>query len=281
MILFLALLAAIGCAIFNGVAAILEKIGAGEHKITKSIHPGILWKLRKNLPYIVGIVLDLAAWVLTLVAVHNLPLFLAQPIIACSVVVTVLIERFMFKHQLKPRVIWSIFVILAGLVVIAIASTPEKSLSISHSLRLAVVIGPVVLLLIGGVFTKLESNYSNFSLAALSGLAFGGVSIAGRALIIKPPYPHLLYSSLMIAIISYGLVGILFFTLALQRTFASVVSATMIACETLLPIIVGIVFLGDHPKANLWAVVYLGIILTLSGTILIALGSDNEPSKAK
>lgn len=281
MILFLAILSAIGCAIFNGTAAILEKIGANQHNISKSIHPGILWRLRKNVPYIIGIILDLLAWILTLIAVHNLPLFLAQPIIGCSVIITVLIEHFAFMRKISKQAIISILIILAGLFLLAIISTPEKSLAISHNLKLSIIIGPILLLLLGSIFSKKQTRYAYFSLAALSGLAFGGVSIAGRALIIKQPYTHLIYTPLMLAIIGYGLVGILFFTLALQRTHASAVSAIMIACETILPITIGILLLGDHPRLNLWLGVYIGITLALAGTILIALYTETEKNLTK
>jgi len=276
MLLFLALLAAIGCAVFNGVAAILEKTGASKHETAKSVHPNLLWRLRKNLAYVIGIVLDLFAWALTLVAVHNLPLFIVQPIIACSVIITLLIEHFLFKHKLSSKFIGSVGIILLGLVLLAVVSTPEKSQAISHNLKWLIVLSPVLLLLLGSVFSKIQKHYSIFTLAALSGISFGGVSVAGRVLVIKQPYVHILYSSLMLAIIAYGILGILFFTMALQRARASVVSATMIACETIVPIIIGISFLGDHPKHNLWALVYIGIVLTLTGTILIGLTNKDK-----
>lgn len=276
MLLFLALLAAIGCAVFNGIAAILEKTGASKHETSVSIHPGLLWKLRKNLPYVIGIILDLCAWVLTLVAVHNLPLFLVQPIIACSVIVTLLIEHFVFKHKLSSRFIGSVAVILLGLVLLAISATPEKSQPISQTLKWLIVLGPILLLILGSIFSKTKRHYSTFILAALSGIAFGGVSIAGRVLAIKSPYLHVIYSSLMLSIIAYGLLGILFFTMALQRHLASVVSSVMIACETIVPIIIGIAFLGDHPKHDLWVLVYTGIALTLAGTFLISLSTKSK-----
>jgi drug/metabolite transporter (DMT)-like permease len=276
MLLFLALLAAIGCAVFNGVAAILEKIGASKHEISKSVHPNLLWKLRKNLAYVIGIILDLCAWVLTLIAVHNLPLFIVQPIIACSVIITLVIEHYVFKHKLSPRFIGSVGVILLGLILLAIVSTPEKSQAISSSLKLIIILSPVLLVILGSIFSKIQKHYSTFALAALSGIAFGGVSIAGRVLVVKSPYLHIICSYLMLSIIAYGLIGIMYFTMALQRAQASVISATMIACETIVPIVIGIAYLGDHPKHNLWALVYIGIVLTLIGTILISLAQKNK-----
>ena len=279
MLLFLALLAAIGVTVFNGAAAILEKTGASKHELSRTVHPRLLWKLRKNRLYVIGIILDLLAWILTLIAVHNLPLFLVQPIIACSIIVTLLIEHYVFRHKISPKFSLSIGFILLGLILLAVVSTTEKSKAISNSLKLIIILGPVVLFFLGSIFSKIQKNYSSFILAALSGFAFGGVSIAGRVLVIKQPYLHIICSYLMLSIVGYGLIGILFFTMALQRNLASVVSSTMIACETILPIIVGIAFLGDHPNHNLWILVYLGIVLTVFGTILISLTQRTRPIK--
>jgi drug/metabolite transporter (DMT)-like permease len=189
--------------------------------------------------------LDLLAWLLTLFAVHDLPLFLVQPIIACSVIVTVMIEYRLFKHSFNQKLLVSAAVILAGLILLAVVSTPERAVSISHHLRLSIELFPLVLAVVGSVFSTVQKHYATFMLAGVSGLAFGGVSIAGRAIIFSHPYLHILTNPLIPAIIGYGLCGILFFTIALQRASASAVNAAMIACETLFPILIGLIFVGS------------------------------------
>jgi multidrug transporter EmrE-like cation transporter len=276
MILFFGFLAAIGCAIFNGGAAILEKIGAGQEDRSSSIHLGLLWRLRGNVPYLFGIVLDLFAWVLTLLAVHTLPLFLVQPIIACSIIVTIMIERFLFNHHANFKFIFSLLVILAGITLLALVSTPEKAAVVSNAIRWSIISAPLILIAVGTLFSSVKKKFSTYALAAVSGLAFGGVSIAGRAIIFTHSYFHLLLNPLLWATIVYGLIGILFFTTALQKASATAVNATMIACETLLPISIGLLFLGDRPKNNLWIVVAMGVILTLVGTIFIAINSKES-----
>ena len=63
----------------------------------------------------VGTVLDFLAWVLTLVAVHSLPLFVVQPIIALSVVITLLIEIFIFHRKPRRLCLMAICLIAVGL----------------------------------------------------------------------------------------------------------------------------------------------------------------------
>ena len=65
----LAVLAAAGVALANGIAAVLEKIGADKTAEAQSLKVGLLLKLLSDWPYLLGLALDGVAWILTLVAV--------------------------------------------------------------------------------------------------------------------------------------------------------------------------------------------------------------------
>ncbi|MEI7838193.1 MAG: hypothetical protein WCI37_00205 [bacterium] len=275
MIIFWAYAAAVGCAVFNGTAAILQKIGADKQKKATSSNFRILWTLKDSLSYIIGVGLDLMAFGLTLYAVHYLPLFLVQPIIAASVLVTALIEHFVFKRRITKNFILAVIIILLGLGLLAYSSNSETAKSINDPIKLLFTLTPVGLFLIGSIFTRHKSKFSTLILAAISGLAFGGISVAGRSIQINH-LTDLISNPLSYAIIGYGLVGILFFTIALQRSSATIINASMIAFETLSPIVVGLIFLGDRPRHNLWATLLLGILLAFSGTILISIMHDQK-----
>src|SRR5487761_1207014 len=114
MTLWLALLSAFGCALCNGIAAVLQKISADKETKIMSLHAGSLLRLLQDRPYVVGIILDIVAWILTLVAAHSLPLFIVQPIIAFSVVVTVSIESLFFHRKLTRETNFAIGIIVVG-----------------------------------------------------------------------------------------------------------------------------------------------------------------------
>jgi len=59
--------------------------------------------------------------------------------------------------------------------------------------------------------------------------------------------------SLVWSMLAYGLVGLLLFTIALQRSHASVVGASTTRAQSIVPIVVGIAFLGDSPRNGAWA----------------------------
>src|ERR1035437_5047348 len=139
MIFWLALAAAFGCAVCNGMAAVLQKNSADKETRATSINVGLLWRLIQDWPCIVGLILDGLAWILTLVAVHTLPLFVVQPIIAFSVVVTVLIDRFVLRHRLGDRANIAMLCIFAGLALLALSAAPERAKAVNDIVRWAII----------------------------------------------------------------------------------------------------------------------------------------------
>ena len=218
----LALLAAFGCSVSTGVAAVLQKVSADQEERVSSLHIGLLWRLLNDWPYLLGLALDGASFLLTVVAAQNLPLFVAEPVIAINVVITALLERLLFRRRLR------------GVAWVAIVGSATVALGL------------------------------------LAGVAFGGTAIAGRMLVVPHPFWQLLLSPLLWSMLAYGLVGLLLFTIALQRSHASVVGASTTAAQSIVPIVVGIAFLGDSPRNGAWAVAVAGMVLTLAGTLAIA-----------
>jgi drug/metabolite transporter (DMT)-like permease len=270
MIFWIALLAAFGCALCNGTAAILQKMSVDKEDRIQSVEAGMLLHLLRDWPYLLGGILDGVAWLLTLVAVHNLPLFVVQPIIAFSIVVTLLIERIFFHRKIPLDVSAAIGCIAFGLVLLALSSAPETASATSHHIRLAIILCPLALAASGAVAVRSNSRLSTALLAAISGLAFGGTSIVGRLLVLSRPYWHTAINPLFLALIGYGVVGIVFFTIALQRSHASVINAIMVAFETIVPICVGLFVLGDRPKPGLAIVMLIGAVVAVGGILLIA-----------
>lgn len=270
MILWIALLSAFGCAICNGIAAVFQKIGADKQEKATSLQTGLLIKLLQDWPYLLGIALDGLAWILTLIAVHSLPLFVVQPIVAFGVVVTAVFESVLFHKKMRRQTIIAIGCITFGLILLATTAKAETAAHVSHTLRMAVIIAPLLLAAIGAIFVKFVSHAATIVLAAVSGLAFGGTAIVGRILHFSAPYTHVFISPLFAALVGYGLIGILLFTVALQRHHASVVNAVMITFEALAPIVIGLLFLGDSPRQGFWLPMIIGGCIAVTGTLLIA-----------
>ena len=267
---FIPMFAALACALCNGTAAVLQKISADKEKKVNSLDARLLARLFRDKPYIIGVVLDLLGWSFTLYAVQYLPLFLVEAIIAANIVITALIER-LFRHQIiRSKSYQAIVIIVVGLVLLAIASSPEKSEPISNILRWLIVLTPIPIALAGYILARSKNYRASIGLAVVGGLAFGGTSVVGRIFRLSNPVWHTIYSPLVFALIASGVLGILLFSIALQRAQATVINATMTASQTVIPAIIGAVFLGDHARAGLGYVVVLGICLALGGIAFLA-----------
>lgn len=279
--LALPIVAAIACAVCNGTAAVLQKISADTVKTARSLDAGLLWRLFQNRLYVFGIVLDIFGWLLTLYAVQNLPLFLVESVIAASIVVTALIERVVRHAQLSWQAYSAIGLIIFGLILLAVASSPEKAEPVSETLRIVIALSPLPLFLLGVVAARQKNNRSAFILAAISGLSFGATSVMGRIFDASRPLWHTIYNPLLLGLIVSGTLGVLLFSTALQRGAATTVNATMTASQTIIPAIVGIVFLGDNAKQGLWYMATFGVILALGGVTALALIRVRTPAKDK
>ncbi|GAC1391067.1 MAG: hypothetical protein NVSMB46_02210 [Candidatus Saccharimonadales bacterium] len=268
----LPILAAAVCSLCNGSAAILQKISADKQQKVDSLNARFLIRLLQDVPYIVGVTLDIIGFCFTIYAVHYLPLFLVEAIIASNIIITACIER-IFRHQnITKQSYGAILLILLGLVVLALSAKPHHFIHISHIVTLVVIISPVPIALVGFIFTKSKKFTAAIGLAVLGGLAFGGTSVIGRIFTLYHPFWHNIVNPLLFSLIASGSLGILLFSVALQRAQATVMNATMTASQTLIPAIVGIIFLGDEARNGLWPFVIIGSFLALSGVLILGAG---------
>ena len=272
------MIAAFACAICNGTAAVLQKISADKEKNVSSLDARLLWRLIQNKPYLVGIVLDFLGWIFTIFAVQYLPLFLVESIVAAGIVVTALIER-IFRHQkIRTKSYLAIAVIVVGLILLALASSPEKAEPISNTLRWLIIFAPILVGLVGYVLARSKNYRGAISVAILSGVAFGGTSVIGRIFKLSQPVWHTVYSPLIFSLIISGTLGILLFSIALQRAQATIINATMTTSQTLIPAAIGIIFIGDTARNGMWSYVFFGTFLALGGVAFLALSHKNNPS---
>lgn len=266
----LAIVAALACALCNGAAAVLQKIGASRQRKATSLDAGMLVHLAHNGPYVLGVALDLIGWALTVFAVRIIPLFLAEAVIATNVACTALLEQVVLKHKL-PAATWRwLGVLLAGLVFLGASATRQNAVSVHGLVEWSIIFAPVTCLALGALVARSKRKVAAFVLAGLSGVAFGGTSIVGRVLPITAQWWHVLAQPLFWSLGLYGLAGVWLFTIALQRSLATTVNAWMTAAQTVGPATVGLVFLSDNVRGDTWVLLALGMACALTGVVGVA-----------
>src|SRR5581483_4707543 len=129
-------------------------------------------RLLRQLPYVIGVGLDLIAGAFILIAVSRLPLFIVQAIIASGVVLTAFLEQLFLKRKLSPTVYLAAAVVLIGLGSLAAASHGEPTTTVSNTVKDVIIGAPVLLLGIGAVAMKVRNKLTTGALAGLSGTAF-------------------------------------------------------------------------------------------------------------
>ena len=260
---YLALAAAVGCAVCNGSAVILEKVGVNEEKDTI--------KLLENLPYMIGIGLDIVGWLLTLIAVRTLPLFLVQSIIAANIVITALLDQMILRRRLPRYGYRLIFLILLGLIVLAMTAAPTTTvIAITPLVQWSAALGLIALGFISVLLVQNPNKSTSVALAVIAGVAFGAVSIVGRILITNISFWQLFENPLMWVLVAYSGLGMLCLTLGLRHATATTVNAVSVTFQTVLPTIIGLSLLGDAVHSGSWWLTIVALILTLVASLALA-----------
>lgn len=278
-----ALMAAAVAAVAYGAATVLQSVGVRRF----ATDPAGSWarRLWAGRPYAVGLGLDAVGFGASLVALQTLPLFVVESAIASSVGVTAALSAVLLKVRLTSAERWALAVIGVGLLSLAGSASEGPAVrpdSVALVLLLAVV--PVVTMVVLGRSRPRGSRLGIGLLSGAAGLAFSGVGIAARVLEVPQAgwqeWWHVSGSLLGIVLVLHGALALTAYTIALERGRVTTVAAVTFAVETVVPAVIGLVWLGDTVRPGRgWAVLAgMGFALTLGGSI--ALASHAEGAQA-
>jgi hypothetical protein len=272
-----AYLAAFGCALCYGVASVLQDVAARREKAGDKLDAKGLLRVTTQLPYLAGLALDGIGWVLSLIALQQLPLFAVQAIAASSIGVTVLLAAIVLDARPTSRQLWAIAVLGVGLLALALTAAPDDPRKVGSSFVIGVWVAVGVVAAMGAVAPRLaRGDRAAALLGAISGLAYGGTAVCARALETDETVVGVLTDPLTWALIPFGLMGIGLFAAALQRGSVAVATATQFATEAVLPSLAGLLFLGDRAREGLAPVASAGFLLTVGAAVALALVSPAE-----
>lgn len=263
----------LACALFAalgyGSASVLQSVAARKAESSPGLDPALFVRLARSAPYVLGLCLDGAAFLASLVALRTLPLFLVQSAVAASVGVTAVIAA-AIGVRLRSREIASLVILGAGLLLLAASAQPEQGKPLTLTVRWGLLSCVVVLGAAGALAARSNRRSSASALAVLGGLAFTIVAVSARSLTVPSPLWHVLADPGLWAILALGGLGMLLFTTALQRGSVTSATALTFAVETIVPAGIGLAFLGDSTRAGFAAVAAVGFILTIAGTLALA-----------
>ncbi|NMO91768.1 hypothetical protein [Actinomycetospora sp. TBRC 11914] len=262
--LVLGLVAALVAAAANAGAAMLEAMATRRATHAAGVVTSPL--------YLGGLLLDIAGWVLTVLALRYMPIVAVQAIVSGQVAITVVASHWVFDTPLRRIDLAAAAANVVGLaLLVGSAETGElPQAGVGGTIALIAVL--VVLAAVGTV-TALKSRRA-VPIAFLAGLAFGGTAVAVRLVDLDGPVGEIartvLTDPVAWALLGYAALGLGLYTVALARGTVGPVVAVLAVTETLAPGLLGLAFLGDGIRVGWIGGFLAGLVLALGGVVVLA-----------
>ena len=230
---------------------------------------GLVGGLVRQPGYLAGLLLVGLGFLASLVAVQELPLFLVQAGRAASLGVTAVLAAVVLGTRLRSREVVALGVLAAGLAGVAVAAAPSRVDTVTPAGRGTVLVVAVLLLLVVLVGSRAPAGPRAAGLlGVLAGACFGVLSLAARVLA-PVTVPGVLTDPAAWAVGVAGAAGLAGGALAMQRGGVVLVTAAMVATESVLGAVLGLA-VGDRPVPGLGWLAVLGFATTLVGALLLA-----------
>ncbi|MBG0562620.1 hypothetical protein [Actinoplanes aureus] len=273
---------ALGLAVYGAlsyaVGSILQAVGAKRSTSTVSTlgHP----------LYMVGIALDMSAWVAAMFALQQLAVYVVESVLAGSLAVTAVLAWLFLKSRLRHRDVVAIIATSTALTVLAMSAGQQHEITLTSTMRIAFCAGAVALVVLGWATTRVGIPGL---MAAVGGFSLGGAALCGRALHI-PPEAMAQTSTAIVAIATEPLVwalliypvnGMIMYANALQQGEVGRVTAVHWTGEVVAPSVIALTLLGDTVRPG-WepAALIAGVITIAAAVILASAPAATAPADA-
>ena len=266
----LALLAAAGIAVSYGLATVLQSVGAKSTASSEGLDPGLLVRLLRSVPYLIGLALDGAGFLLTVVALQTLPLFVVEAFTAGALAVTAVAAAFWLKIPLSRGEWAGVAAVVVGLVALGLSAGADEEVALETWQKWLPLGAGILLLLLTFLGAKIGGRWGVTVLGALAGLGFGLVGIATRTLESPITVTGLLTDPSAYGIVVAGAVSLLALATALQRGGVTQATAAMVVAETVIPSAIGLAFLGDRIRPGYEAVAAIGLLVAIGGAVALS-----------
>ena len=222
--------------------------------------------------FIVGTFLDVVGFAGGAVAARLIPLFLSQTIISANLIVTALLGSVMLGVRLHLRDWAAISTVILALVALGMAAGVEGGGSEDPAMHWGLFLASILVLVFGQLTVRRLGSSGAVAAGLIAGLLFGGLAIAVRIVDGLNPldWSLLLADPAAWTILVAGVGGFYLHTVALQLGSVNGATAALVAGETVIPGIVGVLLLGDTSRPGLEWLAFLGFILAVGGAIAVA-----------
>jgi drug/metabolite transporter (DMT)-like permease len=274
------LVAAVFAALCYGVASIMQAVAArsASHRAapgedpgsgTTGVDPGLLVRMLGQWRFVASLGLDALGFLAQLVALHRLPLFAVQAIIAANLAVTAVCATWLIGATLSWREWLAVGGVVTGVGLLGSSAGPEGASQAGVVFKLALIVAIAGLGLVGMAAGKLPDRFRTPVLGLIAGTGYGVLGVAARVLNGFAPLT-LVRDPATYALIAAGIVSFLFYASALEGGSVTVATAAVVLAETVPPAAVGVVFLGDRTRPGLTGLAIAGFVLAVFCAVALA-----------
>jgi drug/metabolite transporter (DMT)-like permease len=234
-----------------------------------SVDPGLLVRMLHQWRFVASLGLDTLGFLGQLVALHRLPLFAVQAIIAANLAVTAVCASWLIGATLHWREWAAVGGVVTGVGLLGSSAGAEGATQAGVVFKLALIVAIAGLALLGVAAGRLPDPFRTPVLAVVAGTGYGVLGVAARVLNSFAPVA-LLRDPATYALIAAGIVSFLFYASALEGGSVTVATSMVVLWETLPPAAVGVLFLGDRTRPGMSGLAIAGFVLAVCCAIALA-----------
>ena len=233
--------------------------------------------------FIAGMALDGVGFVGSIVSARLIPLFLAQTIMSANLVVTAVLGVAFLGVRLRLRDWVAIAVVVVSLCVLGFTSGSIGEDTTGPAVHWGVLAFSIMILIVGIGLLRLLGARGAVAAGLVAGVLFGAMAVAVRVVDgVDPFHPTVVLADPAAwAVAIAGVGGFYLFTVALQIGSVTGASAALVAGETVIPGIVGVVLLGDTSAPGMGWLVVVAFAGAVAGAVAVALFGAAEHAEAE
>lgn len=289
--MIIGLVAAVSASACYGTGSVLQAVGSrksarreaavasatattqhGGPSLSSTAKAAVTWE------FLVGTVLDFVGFGLGALAARLLPLFLSQTVISANLVITAVLGIRLLGIRLNRPEWASIAVVCSSLVLLAAAAGHEGGVHTPISTHWWLLAASALLIGGGSLAVRWMGSRAAIPAGLLSGLGFGAVGVGVRVLNGADPLDlsALLTDPALYAILLAGVGGMYLHTVALQIGSVNGATAALVVGETVVPGILGVIWLGDASRPGYSWLAIFGFALAVAGAVAVARFGETE-----
>ena len=239
------------------------------------VDPGLVVRMFRQWRFVASLGLDILGFIAQLIALHRLPLFAVQAIIASNLAVTAVCASWLMGVALGWREWVAVGGVIVGVGLLGASAGGEGAAEVGNTFKLALIVAVAGIGMIGLAAARLPGPARTPLLGATAGLGYGVLAVAARVLTGYSP-AVLVRDPAAYALAAAGIVSFLFYATALEGGSVTVAVAAVVLVETVPPAAVGVLLLGDKTRHGLAGVAIAGFIVAVISAVMLARFGQSE-----